>query len=391
VVAPASADAEVQRIFDVHDAASFQAALELVRAGDTIRLADGEYAPLTVEQLHFSPSVTIVGGRGAHLEEIIFSEAAGFVLDGVTVTPPGAAQALVHIRKDSFDITIQNVLVDGRVESAGATINTEASTSRVTIRDSELTNCGRAHKCINPNAADLEILDNNFHDCFSCSFVQGFTGGVTITGNTFDRAVPGECRSRSCPHNDLIAIFGGGPWKIVGNRLGTIGLAAAQIYVQPIFGGTVRDVRIASNLFAGQAGVAVRVGIGDRSRLGPPRDVEIVNNTVLSGLNNTAVWLNEPWRKIAPNKRPLIANNVFMLQRGAHCPRGRFVSNLAAAGAACQGIEIGPPNLDPDGLPTDRSTLVIDRAEPRYAPPTDFFGRGRFGPPDRGAFEYRPG
>lgn len=389
VASAGPANGGVKRFFDVTDAASFHAALALVRGGDTIRLADAAYAPLTVRRLDFDQPVTISGGRGARLEEITFDEASGFVLAGVSVTPPAAEQARVHVMDRSREITIRDVLVDGRAEDAGATITTEESTSDVTIRDSEITNCGRGSKCVDPKAANLTIVGNEFHDCISCVFVKGYTTGVTIAGNTFDRSIPGVCDRHRCPHNDQIAIFGGGPWTIVGNRFGTIDRAPAQIYVNPVLGGPVHDLTIESNLFADEAGVAVRIGVGAGRKFGPPVRVDVVNNTMLSG-HNTAVYLNEPWADVPAGKRPLVANNVFAEQRGAHCERARFVSNLAEEGTECPGIQIGPPNLDPDGLPTPRSTLVIDRADPRYAPPTDFFGRGRFGPPDRGAFEFRP-
>jgi hypothetical protein len=40
--------------------------------------------------------------------------------------------------------------------------------------------------------------------------------------------------------------------------------------------------------------------------------------------------------------------------------------------------------------PTAQAVDVVDQADPRYAPSTDYFGLARVGRPDRGAIEYHP-
>jgi hypothetical protein len=66
------------------------------------------------------------------------------------------------------------------------------------------------------------------------------------------------------------------------------------------------------------------------------------------------------------------------------------VRNVIAEGEACAPSDVvGDPMLDAQGRPTPASTLLIDRANVRLAPPFDFLGRSRGSAPDIGAFEYR--
>ena len=51
---------------------------------------------------------------------------------------------------------------------------------------------------------------------------------------------------------------------------------------------------------------------------------------------------------------------------------------------------VGDAKLDFRGRPTAASTLVIDQADPAYAPSRDLLDHRRVGPPDIGAFEYIP-
>jgi hypothetical protein len=131
----------------VHDQASFAVALAAARPGDTISLSDGAYPPLQVGGRVFAGRVRIVGSRNAKLAGITFSGAKNLSLEGVTVTPPGDARAVILIENGSSEILLDRVLVDGRVENAGAGIKADESSSEITIQNSELTNCGGGDRC----------------------------------------------------------------------------------------------------------------------------------------------------------------------------------------------------------------------------------------------------
>ena len=49
---------------------------------------------------------------------------------------------------------------------------------------------------------------------------------------------------------------------------------------------------------------------------------------------------------------------------------------------------MGDPLLNARERPTAASVLVIDKANPLYAPVFDLLGHRRRGPPDIGAYEY---
>jgi hypothetical protein len=382
---PAGAEATA---YLVKDQASFDVAIGKAQAGDTISFAPGNYPVLLVKQRSFASPVRIVGTRDTRLAGITFNASQNLILSGVTVTPPGADKAKIWVANGSTNITVDNVLVDGRDQSAGAFIATDTGTSNVTVQNSSLTNCGAGDRCIDPGAGNLRILNNNFYDCRSCSFIKGGGAGGAVIGNRFDHAWPGSCvgGTLECPHNDLIAIFGGGPWKIRGNRFGDITAGTAQIYVNPA-GAPVSDVQVFSNLFVGEAGVAVLIGVGAEGPGPPPTGVMVVNNTFLSG-RRTAVELVDGWGEFARGQQPVVANNIFATEGAGNCSFGQFLANLAMDGNPCVG-DVGSADLDPNGQPTPASKLVIDRADARYAPSVDFLGHARVGPPDRGAFEFQ--
>jgi len=376
----------------VKDEASFKAALSQARGGTTIRLADGAYPRLEVEKRTFAGPVTIVGSRNAKLAGIDFVQSANFVLKGVTLTPPANVAATIFITKSSRKIVVDDVLVDGRDERVGAYVKSTDDTSDVTVQNSELTNCGFKGGCIRPGARSLRVIGNRFFDCRSCTFIKGGGNGALVRGNTFDLAHNVRCMGgpKNCPHNDHIHIVGGGPWTITGNRFGDYKEGAAMIYANPTVhdqANPIHDLVIASNLFTGVGGIAIRIGVGQKSPAPPPRNVRIVNNTVLSGLRG-AVLLHDPWAQVPAAERPLVANNILSSMSTSNCARGRFIRNLVLRGPACPKDRRGNAKLDAKtAAPTEQSSLVVNKADPRYAPKTDFYGRRRQGRPDIGAIE----
>jgi hypothetical protein len=143
-----------------------------------------------------------------------------------------------------------------------------------------------------------------------------------------------------------------------------------------------------------------RLGIylGGRRRV--PHDVMVVNNTILSGATRRngyagSIGLSWAYKNVPRNERPIIANNVIALLQTSQpvCAGARMsVANVVVSGRGCSSADgVGPVNLDSRGRPTAESTLVIDRANRRYAPATDITGRRRAsanGGPDIGAYEY---
>jgi hypothetical protein len=373
--------------------ASLAAALDKAKPGDSIALADGTYPKLSVWGRRYTGWVTISGTRNARIGGIVFGNSTNIVLRGVTITPTDGTAAVVGINKNSNAITLDRLLVDGRSESLGARINTDRSSSNVTIENSEITNCGRGSRCVGPGAEVLTVLGNKFHDCFDCDFIRGGGTNVTIRGNTFDRAVRGTCQggAEHCPHNDHIQIMGGGPWSIVANRFGDRSGGAASIFVSTGLHNTeneIHDVLIASNLFKGTNTGAYGVEIAAGDPDSAPERVKVTNNTILSG-SLAAVRLGPGWDVIARIDQPLVTDNILRVAGQVQCGRARHIANLVESGSTCKDNALGSAKLDNAGAPTGQSTLVINKADPKYQYPTDYYAFPRGMTPDRGAIEYR--
>src|SRR5262249_26437272 len=94
---------------------------------------------------------------------------------------------------------------------------------------------------------------------------------------------------------------------------------------------------------------------------------------------------------VPADERPVIVNTVLMRldDTGLVCPNAGFLKDdVAGTGAGCPGFTVGDPALTATGLPTSSSTLLIDQAARRWAPPRDLLGQPRVGPRDIGCYEF---
>jgi hypothetical protein len=270
----------------VSSQAQLTAALAIAHPGDVIRLADRSYpAGLLIVGAQYAGTVQVVGSRSAVLGSLLVKGDTNVTISGLTIEPPpGGPPALLSV-KASTGIVIDGVLVDGRNESIGAALDLDSTASNVTVQGSELTDCGSMGTCVLPSSSGLLLQGNSFHDCLDCDFIRGLASGagVTIQGNTFDRAVRGSCAGGTCNHNDHVQILGGGPWTIVGNRFGDRNDGAASVYVSTAannHSNPVHDVLVENNLLQGDAGLrGVWIGAGAGGGAGVPRH----SNAPMSG------------------------------------------------------------------------------------------------------------
>ncbi len=115
--------------------------------------------------------------------------------------------------------------------------------------------------------------------------MHGFGSGI-IRGNHMDHALP----HGNGNHNDFIQIGDGGPWTIDANWMGVRTNGAASIWLDPINGGLIHDVVISNNVVTGHEPgqyVGIFVGGDGTSAALLPRNVTVINNTVISGLSNS--------------------------------------------------------------------------------------------------------
>jgi hypothetical protein len=283
-----------------------------------------------------------------------------------------------------------------------ATIRLDHSTG-VTIRRSELTECGELKACVlTGRSSGVRLVGNRFHDCRGCDFVRGYFGrGMLIRGNRFDRALRGPCGRdpKACNHQDLIELQGGRGLVVERNHFGLYQLpGGGQLYLLL----DVRGVVIRNNVFLPTdprvPGVESHVAINLGGPTIAPRDVVVTHNTILSGKPrpgkgvNGSVRLVPAYARIPLGRRPVIANNVIRLvgDPGQLCDRAQeSTGNIVLDGVACTPADtVGDPRLGARGRPTAASTLTIDSADPAWAIRYDADGRRRDALPDIGAYEY---
>jgi hypothetical protein len=373
-------------------------------SGGTIVLAPGSYGELVVPA-RSSALLRVVGSRRVHVERLLL-EGTQHVSIGPLTIAPRTEDASVEVDA-SAHVDLHDLLVtaQGTTHMAGVVV---PDSRDVVIRRSVFTHCGdRSIAWANclllwRFSHDITVEDDWFHDCLGCDFIHGrFGSGLVVRRNRFDRALPCHIGRRRCGHQDLIELFAGHGLRVEANRFGVYERGGAQLYLT----GHTDDVAIVNNVFLGtdprvpgyHAHIGIVVGSRGPRNLGLPRNVRIVNNTILTGARRSDGYLgslrmSSRYSTLPRRQRPLLANNVIgvLSWRWPVCRVVRAsVSNVMAKGVTCSDSDTsGPVDLDARGRPTAGSTLVIDAASRRYAPKTDITGRRRGARPDVGAYEY---
>jgi hypothetical protein len=368
----------------VTTAAELAAALAAAVPGDTIQLAPGSYGPVTITGRGGpGADLTLAGEAGATIGGLTITGSQRIVVSGLGLAPAGA-EAQIHVAASSA-VTFRGLQADGGAGGAGVSVDLAATATGVVIADSTFLHCSSPY-CIRTMSPDVVIQHNTFDDLDDTDAVHGFGGGV-IRGNHMDHALPHGGGN----HNDFIQIGAGGPWTIDGNWLGVRTGGAASIWLDPINGGLIHDAVIENNVVTGHyAGQYVGIFVGGDGTPANllPRNVAVLNNTVISGLSNS-LRFGRAYATLPVDQRPLVVNNAGE-RLVDMCDRIRSGRNVFGVGQACGPTDvIGNPHLDANGAPTAASTLVIDRGDPAVAPGHDFFGYARtVGAPDIGAIEF---
>jgi hypothetical protein len=190
--------------------------------------------------------------------------------------------------------------------------------------------------------------------------------------------------------DEFIHVHGGTTWLIERNSFGQNTTGSAAVKFEPNRNlPQIRNVTIRNNLFnaprgPGRTGVSIK---SSRNLAKLPKNVLIVNNTIVG--TTQGVVLTGGWDRWDRSLHPIIANNAMTEFTVPWTNRGRLYSNVAERGTLAAGVEIGPLQLSANLAPSSSSKLLIDLAQPLYAPATDYFNKPRVAAPDRGAIEYR--
>ncbi len=392
-------------IREVGSADDFQAAVSALRTtGGTIVLHPHRYTRTLTVGPRTGPMLTIVGQSGARVQSIMLDHAHDVTIRHTTVYPMtgnGGVHASysdhIVLREDTFTAQGTTHIMEVDLDHS----------NHVLVKNSDFSHCGDNNPgwslCLLPRyASNVTVLHNRFHDCRGCDFIHGRAGSnLRVLRNRFQRALACHHSWIKCGHQDAIELFSADGLLVSRNTFGVTQLGGAQLYMA----GSTDHVVVKNNKFVRldplAPGIVSRVGIlvGTKVSTVFPQDVTIVNNTVLSGKirpdhKADSIVLSPRYSKAPMSERPVIVNNVFAKQLAPYrvCDLSRLSShNVIEDGTACgAGDVVGDAALDSRGRPTANSTLVIDQADPAYAPSRDFLDHRRVGPPDIGCFEYRP-
>jgi Right handed beta helix region len=385
LLATALAAALIGSTHAVGNDAQFEAAVSALRdSGGTIVLGAHDYGDLVVGARGPRP-LRIVGTRGTRVERLLFDHTQQVSAGGFTVAPQGQDAWIQVDASTHVDLHDLHVTAQGTDHVASVVV---PDSTDVTIRRSTFSHCGdRSAAWSNCLllwrwSHRVTVEDDWFHDCYGCDFVHGrFGSDLTIRRNRFERALPCRIGRVRCEHQDLIELFAGRGLRVEDNHFGVYERGGAQLYVT----GATDHVRIVNNVFVGtdprvpgyHSRIGIVVGSKGAKRLGLPLDVEVVNNTILTGARRRdgylgSVRINSRYRALPWRLRPLFANNVlgFLERRWPVCKASRLsVSNVVLRGEKCSPSDVvGAADLDAHGRPTAESILLIDQANRRYAP-----------------------
>jgi hypothetical protein len=387
----------------VNGSRGFEKAVAALRStGGRVVLLPHRYRHALVVGPGASPGLTLVGERGTVVQNLVISDGRSVVISHLTVAPITHDASLIVER--SHHVLIDHVKFTAAGTSWRVQLDMEHS-SGVTVRESSFSHCGDRSPawslCLLPGwSSHVTIEHDRFHDCRGCDFIHGRAGvDMLIRDNSFARALACRTGTVKCLHQDMIELFAANSLVVSRNRFGVTQRGGAQLYLV----NAIDHVRIQNNLFIRtdprvprvHSPVGVLVGNALSPRL--PHDVEIINNTILSGWRTRkhpamSILISPRYRGGKLRNRPLVANNILerLSRRGLMCTGARrSIRNVVARGEICShSDQLGDPHLGVRGRPTAASVLVIDRADAALAPPYDLTGRPRGAKPDIGAYEY---
>lgn len=355
----------------VSNSDALNAALKGAHAGDTILLAPGAYAPISLNGLKFDGMVTIQSADSAHeavLTGLQINNSAGLSFNNLDVPVAGYASTGLSI-SGSSNISLSGLTVHGTSGSdVGLGVFVRDSTG-VTVTDSDFTKIGSGIAHLTSH--NITFANNSFHDLETDGIVGGGSTGVTIKGNHFEtfHPQPGD-------HPDAIQFFGasgvsGNDVTIVDN---VIVRGAGEVY-QGIFIENTDNVTIDGNAMAGTMfnGISVsgtnNASISDNfvqgftdmgSRIivrGQSSNVTVTHNEAQSvvdyhdnGLANPNYVASDNSTVAAANPSDLSTLNAWLSEhaQAVVAPVTNLVTSVVDQGVA-PNLPLAPPNL-PTGV-----------------------------------------
>lgn len=348
LVAPATAQGAIR----VDTTRELRDAIDRIgNRGGTIIVERGRYGKIVVgPRARGARWLTIRAEPGALTKHVVIAKARRVKLVGLRLTNYWGGDALLRIIRSS-SVRMEGLSVEGKPGRV-ARIRVRHS-GRVTLRGSELQRCGAMTVCLGLTLSHrIVVAGSVFHDCIGCDFMAvSFIAGLTVRGNTFERALPGPCSpaykptveesalaagpAHTCNHQDLIQVFGGQHLLFEGNTFGESVGGAAQVYIAAPW--PTDDVVVRGNVF--QPGATTGLIVGNPPGFnGLASRVLVEGNQILSGAPRSA---HRNWSGVANSlivsdgyltwpveQRPIVVGNTFAM--------------MSAPELVCATAQVGP-------------------------------------------------
>ncbi|MCA9666990.1 MAG: right-handed parallel beta-helix repeat-containing protein [Myxococcales bacterium] len=377
----------------------------LLKAGDTIVVADGFYGELSFTGYYNASDITIAAAPSAkpRLSRVVVTSSSNWHIKGFDVSPAHAASssraAIVAVESHNYSGPTSKVTVEGCTISTIADISAwsandwdtkaangiSASGSEITLRDNLVRNINFG---ISVGASKSLVIGNTVEN-FSGDGLRGL-GDYTVFENNTVR----NCYDVNDNHDDGFQSWSRGSDGKVGTGTVTgVVLRGNRIinYTDPnqklrctlqgigMFDGTFVDWVIENNVIITDHWHGISVY--------GAKNVRIVNNTVLDPNNSTP---GPPWIRITNHKNGTAPQGCVV--------RNNLATDFSSAASGVtedHNIKITDPsklfvdvaNYDVRLLPT---AAAIDQGAAQYAPATDILGvaRPQGAGVDVGAYEY---
>ena len=254
---PDTVDYATHAIFTtVNTSNGLWSAVKAALPGDTIYLAPGAYAAVSLAGMNPTGMVTITSldpGHPAVIAGLTLTNSSNLTFSNIELTPKAQGAYGITLASDT------NIRFDHINIHASATVDGNAvlirDSKNVSVTNSDIHNIGTGISFVNSNTVLLS--GNTLHNIQSDGMHGGGTSNITITGNTFTDFSP-----KAGDHPDAIQFWTSGSTT------------------------SAHDITITNNIITRGAGAAVQgIFIGADPTL-PFHNVTITGNAIVGGLYN---------------------------------------------------------------------------------------------------------
>lgn len=333
--------------------ASLPAVLKSAAAGDTITLADGLYAKVTIEGLKHDGLVTITGGPGAKVREVQVTGSKGWRFAGLDFDagPSGyymyRVNASENVHFEGCHVHGSDLALTGPTPPQGISFLNGCRNVSVTGGHFEfLTSAVAAGSCF-----DVVIAGNHIHDMATDGIVFAECAGLTISDNDIHDLHPGPGA-----HPDGIQGL------TVNTKRAQENIVISRNHIARGKGGPLQGVFLGDEARVGYKNVRIEDNLLDRTgyhgitqTLG--EDIVVRRNTLISVDNDQGrnwILLNNQVRPVVEDNQAIaitVNSKALASGEGGNVLNQPTSDNAGAVTAAWRARFRAPPAPTPEPIP----------------------------------------